>query len=78
MAKGKPMELVQHEQCCSCVTASPTEAGLFGDSFLQVHGNLKCPTPVEWPDGLVEGSPGLLHRVVWNQIWTIRREMELR
>src|SRR5450756_1270612 len=71
------MELVDREQCCSCVTAARTEAGLFGDSFLQVRGNLKCATPVEWLDGAVEGGPSLLHRVVWSQVRTIRREMEL-
>jgi len=75
--EGKPMELVQREQCCSCVAAAPAEAGLFGDSFLQVRGNPKGLMPMEWLDGVVEGSPGLLHRVAWNQVWTIRGEMEL-
>ena len=71
------MELVQREQSCSCVTAACSEAGLLGDSFLQIRGNLKRTVLREGLDGANEGSPGLLYRVARNQVWTIRREMEL-
>jgi hypothetical protein len=76
--EGEPVQLVEEKEHRACITASRTQAGLFGDTLVEMHSYLEAWSTAGRGARIDECIPCLLNCVARDKVRPVGRKEEPR